>query len=34
MEGVVTFFVDRVLIFAGVETETETPGLQGGGLAG
>lgn len=33
MQGVVTFFVDRVLIFAEAETETETPGLWGGGLA-
>ena len=28
LEGVVTFFVDRVLIFA--EAETETSGLRGG----
>lgn len=33
MQGVVTFFVYRVLISAEAETETETPGLWGGGLA-
>ncbi len=32
MEGVVTVFVDKVLIFAEVETEMRNPGMMGGGL--